>query len=127
MITGIWVETKPKDFEVVQKPNSFQNRIQFYENWIISKLLRGNAYVLKQRDNRGKVVGLYVLCPDLVKVLVSDSGEVFYQLSRDNLADIQEDVIVPASEIIHDRFNCLFPHSLACRRYSPAASPPNKV
>jgi HK97 family phage portal protein len=32
---------------------------------------------------------------------------VFYRLSSDNLADIDE-IIVPAREIIHDRFNCLF-------------------
>jgi HK97 family phage portal protein len=81
---------------------------QFFENWVNSKLSRGNTYVLKQRDGRGVVVALYVLCPDRVKPLVSDDGQVFYQLMVDNLADVTQDVIVPAREIIHDRFNCLF-------------------
>jgi HK97 family phage portal protein len=40
---------------------------------------------------------------------VSDAGDVYYQLSKDNLAGIEEaSIIVPAREIIHDRFNCLF-------------------
>lgn len=106
---GIWLEVSNPAFSpVLRKPNDFQNRIQFFENWVNSKLSRGNTYVLKRRDGRGVVVGLYVLCPDRVRPLVSDDGQVFYQLMVDNLAELKEDVIVPAREIIHDRFNCLF-------------------
>jgi HK97 family phage portal protein len=40
--------------------------------------------------------------------LVTPDGQVFYQLGVDNLAGIEQDAVkVPASEIIHDRFNCL--------------------
>lgn len=106
---AIWSETSNPAFSpVLRKPNGFQNRIQFFENWVNSKLSRGNAYILKQRDGRGIVTGLYVLCPDRVQVLVSDDGDVFYRLSIDNLADVTQDVVVPQREIIHDRFNCLF-------------------
>src|SRR6185436_5527310 len=45
--------------------------------------------------------------PTRVQPLVSDDGAVFYRLSSDNLAGI-DDIVVPAREIIHDRFNCLF-------------------
>lgn len=48
-----------------------------------------------------------MLNPDQVKPLVSDDGQVFYQLSTDTLNQT-ENVVVPASEIIHDRENCLF-------------------
>lgn len=92
---------------ILQKPNSYQTRIQFYENWVLSKLQRGNAYVWKERDVHGEVQALHVLNPDAVRVLVSDTGDVFYQLSADNLAGL-EAVTLPAREIIHDRFNCLF-------------------
>lgn len=105
----IWVDIPFKGFEVLQKPNSYQNRIQFIETWVLSKLIRGNAYVLKERDNRGKVFAMHVLHPDLVLPLVSDKGDVFYQLGSDNLAGINESSLtVPASEIIHDRFNCFY-------------------
>lgn len=105
---GIWVKTK-NPHKVVERPNSYQNRIQFFENWMNSKLIRGNTYILKERDGRGDVVGLHVLHPDLVLALVSDDGQVFYQLGQDNLAGLNPaGVTVPASEIIHDRFNCFF-------------------
>jgi HK97 family phage portal protein len=107
---GVWQETtNPAYSPVLRKPNNYQTRIQFLETWMNSKLLRGNTYVLKRRDGRGVVVALYVLNPDRVQPLVSDDGQVFYRLSQDNLSALTEsDVIVPAREIIHDRFNTLF-------------------
>lgn len=107
---GTWQETSnPAYSPVLRKPNRYQNRIQFFETWVLSKLQRGNAYVLKQRDNRGVVNALYVLDPTLVTVLVSESGDVFYELRGDFLANVPEaNITVPASEIIHDRFNCFF-------------------
>lgn len=106
---GIWSEVTNAAYSpVLRKPNHFQNRIQFMECWILSKLQRGNTYVLKKRDARGVVVKLFVLDPGLVTPLVSDSGDVFYQLNTDQLAGVPESVIVPAREIIHDRFNCFY-------------------
>ena len=107
---GVWSEVETPDPRgmVLRKPNHFQTRNQFFEAWFLSKLARGNTYALKQRDGRGVVTRLFVLDPARVQVLISDSGEVFYRLSSDNLAGIEDDVTVPASEIIHDRWNCLF-------------------
>lgn len=106
---GIWQEVESNAFSpVLRKPNRFQNRIQFMESWVLSKLTRGNTYVLKVRDSRSVVVALYVLDPTRVKPLVADDGSVFHELNTDNMAAIGEQVTVPASEIIHDRFNCLF-------------------
>lgn len=108
---GIWNEVKaPSPFwPVLRRPNHYQNRIQFFENWLLSKLSWGNAYALKARDARGVVVALYVLDPRRVRPLVSDGGEVFYELRKDNLSRQTVDtIIVPQREIIHDRFNCLF-------------------
>lgn len=107
---GIWRKVKKPAFSpVLRKPNHFQNRIQFMECWVLSKLQRGNTYVLKQRDGRGVVVRLYVLDPLLVTPLVADDGAVYYQLDTDSLSGIPEaSIIVPAREIIHDRFNCFF-------------------
>lgn len=109
-VAGIWSEIDGADprAKVLRRPNHFQNRNQFFEYWLLSKLSRGNTYVLKQRDARSVVTGLYVLDPARVQVLVSDSGDVFYRLSSDNLAGLVEDFVVPASEVIHDRWNCLF-------------------
>lgn len=106
---GIWNEVNVASFSpVLRKPNQFQTRIKFIEQWMISKLTKGNTYVLKERDKRGVVVALYILHPDLVKPLVSPSGDVYYQLSRDDLAGVEDEIVVPASEIIHDTMTPLF-------------------
>lgn len=107
---GIWSETSnPAYSPVLRKPNGYQTRIQFWENWVLSKLARGNTYVLKGRDNRNVVTALYVLDPNRVKPMVTPDGAVYYELKADNMAGLEEDtLLVPASEIIHDRFNCLF-------------------
>lgn len=107
---GLWQTTNVPAFSpVLRKPNKFQTRIQFFQSWMESKLTRGNTYVLKQRDARGVVVSLYVLDPDRVQPLVADDGEVFYELRRDNIGNVQQErVLVPASEIIHDRWNTFY-------------------
>lgn len=107
---GIWSETTSPAFSpVLARPNRYQNHIQFKETWITSKLVSGNTYILKVRDERKVVVALYILDPSRVTVLVAPDGSVYYQLGQDNLSGLQESTVtVPASEIIHDRMNCLF-------------------
>lgn len=107
---GIWSETYSENLNsLLRKPNRFQNHIQFKQWWIMSKLLHGNAYVLKARDAKGSVVAMYILDPLRVQTMVAPDGMVFYQLMQDNLAGLDgANLSVPASEIIHDRMNCLF-------------------
>lgn len=97
----------PKELNILKKPNHYQNWQQFLEFWMVCRKLRGNVYAFKVRDPWGDVVRLVLLNPDQTKPLVSDDGQVFYQLGMDTL-NSTESVIVPASEIIHDRENCLF-------------------
>jgi HK97 family phage portal protein len=100
-------ELAPKNspfWRVLRRPNSFQNRIQFIRYWLICKLLFGNAYAMKVRDERGIVVALYLLDPRRVTPLVTPDGGVYYSLSSDQLARIPTGIAAaPASEIIHDR------------------------
>jgi HK97 family phage portal protein len=106
---NLWSEiTNPAFSPVLRQPNDYQTRNQFWECWILSKLSRGNTYVLKVRDNRQVVVALHVLAPTRVQPLVAPDGSVFYRLNSDYLAGLETDIVVPAREIIHDRFNCLF-------------------
>lgn len=108
---GVWSEVvRPSPVApVLRKPNHFQTRNQFWESWMLSKLSRGNTYALKKRDNRNVVTALYVLDPTRAKPMIAPDGAIYYQLSTDNIAGIEESqILVPASEIIHDRFNTLF-------------------
>jgi HK97 family phage portal protein len=107
---GVWLPWESPSFTpVLRKPNRYQNRIQFYEHWMMSKLSYGNTYVLKVRDNRGVVTSMFVLDPQKVTPLVAPNGDVYYELTRDDLSDLPDSqATVPASEIIHDRMNCLY-------------------
>jgi hypothetical protein len=101
---GIWNEvTNPAYSPVLRKPNRFQTRIQWLESWALSKLSRGNTYVLKQRDNRNVVVALYVLDPCRVRPMVAPDGSVYYELRTDNLAGITGDLGRRAGQRDHPR------------------------
>ena len=113
-VKSIWQETTSAAFSpVLRKPNGYQTRIQFLNAWVTSKLLYGNTFVLKERDDRGgpgrgNVIGLHILNPRNVSVLVTTDGDVYYQLNRDDLSGLQTPITVPASEVIHDRAICFF-------------------
>jgi HK97 family phage portal protein len=91
----------------LRKPNHFQTWFQFAQWWLTSKLTHGNTYVLKRRDNRRVVNGLFILDPTRVKLLQAPDGSYFYELSPSNVDSLglpakDKTVVVPASEIIHD-------------------------
>lgn len=106
---GIWKPSEAASLtKLLDKPNGYQTRQQFIESWVISKLSRGNTYILKEY-RAGKVVALHVLHPDRTTPLITETGEVYYQLNSDRLANIHDNQpVVRASDIIHDRFNCLY-------------------
>lgn len=95
-------------WRVLRKPNHYQNWIKFIEHWVLSKLLWGNTYIVKERDSRGVVAALYILDPQRTRPLVTPTGDVYYELAVDNLSGVQERTVVAASEVIHDRMNCLW-------------------
>lgn len=107
---GICTPTESASFTpFLRKPNRYQNRIQFFRSWVESKLIYGNTYILKERDNRGVVVAAYVLDAGRVTPLVAPDSSVYYRLRRDDLSTLNaDDITVPASEIFHDRFNTLY-------------------
>lgn len=103
---GIWTPAYSPSFSpVLKRPNRHQHARKFIEQWMLSKLIHGNTYVLKQRDLRGVVTALYVLDPTRVIPLVTERGDVYYQLKRDDLSGLREETVTaPASEIIHDTY-----------------------
>lgn len=108
---GTWqlaVSTSPY-WKTLRTPNGYQNRIQFVLMWLVSKLMYGNAYALKQRDARGVVNAMMLLDPRRVLPLVTLTGEVYYSIGADDLAQVASTgIVVPASEVIHDRGLTLF-------------------
>lgn len=106
---GIWKENNNgTPARIYRRPNAFQNRMQFFECWLNSKLCHGNTVVLKIRNTRGDITELRILDWNKVTPLVADDGSVFYQINPDNMTGVDASVTVPTREVIHDRFNCLF-------------------
>jgi len=107
-VKGVWQSSDSRVNALLAKPNHYQNSQQFFEAWATSKATSGNTYVWKVRNIFGDIWQLLVLNPERVKPLVDPNGNVFYQVRRDRLFDLADDVVIPASEIIHDRFNCFY-------------------
>jgi HK97 family phage portal protein len=109
---GFWSDTtNPAYSPVLRRPNRYQTPQQYHERVVLSLLLNGNAYALKDRDERGVVKAVHPLEPSRVRVLVAPDGAVYYELDANDLAGIPNDtppLVVPAREIIHMRWNCLF-------------------
>lgn len=103
---GVWTETESAAFSpFLRKPNAYQTINKYVEQYVGSKLLHGNVYVLKARDQRGVVRSGYVLDPTRVTPLVTPDGAVYYELRRDDLSRLpSERIVVPAREIIHDTY-----------------------
>lgn len=105
---GIKTNVKFKGLAVINKPNKYQTRQQFLESWVTSKAASGNAYIYKIRDVYGEIEQLIVLDHTTTVVCVDPDGEVFYRIHEDPLNNSGEQLLVPASEIIHDRQNTLY-------------------
>lgn len=108
---GTWeeVEINSPYLPVLAKPNHYQTRQQFLSQWMVSKLLFGNTYILKERDSRNIVRAMYPLDPRLVEPVVAIDGTIGYRLQRDALSGLVDNaIVVPASEIIHDRMLTLW-------------------
>ncbi|APF87595.1 phage portal protein [Ralstonia solanacearum] len=102
---GVWQEySAPRFTSVLRKPNPYQTRLQFFKNWLSSKLTHGNAYILLSRNSSGAVVQMDVLNPRYVVPLVAPDGSVFYQCTVSPLqVSPMESVVFPARDVIHDR------------------------
>ena len=93
----------------LNNPNWYQTSAQFFEQWLISKLTRGNVYVYMQDTGiPGTVPYLHILNPDTVQPLISDNGQVFYSVGENRLVGDRFGVTIPAEYVMHDRFNCLY-------------------
>lgn len=66
---------------LAKRPNPYQSRFSFREQGQAHLLLRGNSYIYKATNERGRVQALVPLHPDSTQVMVND-GELFFQSYR---------------------------------------------
>jgi HK97 family phage portal protein len=96
------------------RPNDIQTWFEWMEQMEAALLLRANAYAAIVRDRNGVPVKLIPINPDAVQILETQNGEIFYQVSRFGL--YQMDALrgfshaIPAEDMLHVRgisFNML--------------------
>jgi HK97 family phage portal protein len=102
---------------LLRKPNDYQTSVDFFQLLLACRLIRGNAYVLKEYDNRGVPVKMHILHPDRVRVMIHpQSKEVYYAYSPNQndlvpgfgFPEHEGQIMIPSRFIIHDRINCLW-------------------
>jgi HK97 family phage portal protein len=100
---------------LLQRPNNWQSRMEFWEQMMGALLLRGNAYAAVVSDHRGYPSYLVPVNPDQVWLWQAPDGDLFYQVARHGLHEMAVlkplPLMVPASDMIHLRwitFNSLW-------------------
>jgi HK97 family phage portal protein len=102
---NVWIRASHQALDrLIRKPNHFQTWFQFIVSWVCSRLVAGNAYILKLYS-ANVVAELIVLDPTKVTPMIAaDTGAVFYRIAAESLARLDDDVIVAAADLIHDRY-----------------------
>ena len=83
--------------KLLNNPNPFMSRFQFYATLIMDRYLAGNAYFLKVRGPLGEVQELWRLRPDRVRVVPDKSRYIAgYTYTVDNVS-----VTYPVEDVVH--------------------------
>jgi HK97 family phage portal protein len=86
-------------------PNDWQTGFEFREMMQFSLVMRGNAYAVKIRDSRGRVVKLIPVNADWVALWEAPSGELFYRVTPNGLhmrAELAgQPFLIPAEDMLH--------------------------
>jgi len=93
---------------LLQRPNDYQSKFEFFEQMMCSLLLRGNAYAPIIRDGRGRPIGLIPVNPDRVWIYEAPDGSIFYMTARRGPHDIAVlkslPLMIPAEDMLHLRW-----------------------
>jgi HK97 family phage portal protein len=92
-----WIHQHPI-LTLLNNPNPFMERTEFLSTVIMHLSLAGNAYALKIRSGSGKVVEMWLLRPDMVKVVPSKTGFIDrYEFRAGN----NDPISIPVGDIVH--------------------------
>lgn len=96
-VGGAWVK-EDRVLTLLNAPNPFMDRFEFWATIIMHRSLAGNAYALKVRSGSGRVVELWLLRPDRVRI-VPDS--VSYIRRYDYDMGNGQMMPIPVNDVIH--------------------------
>ena len=101
-------------WRLFRKPNAYQTRFDFIQQFMSSLLLTGNAYALFTVDDRNAPDAMHVVDPRRARYIVDEeSGAVFYAISASAFQEQEERrAIVTAAQLLHHRV-FTYGHALA--------------
>ncbi len=92
---------------LLYQPNDWQNWFEFAEMMMLSLTMRGNAYAVKIRDRRARVIKLVPVNADWVALWEAPTGEIFYRVTPNGLHMMAElagqPFLIPAEDVFHVR------------------------
>lgn len=88
---------------ILRQPNGYQSISDFMLNAVRSLYIDGNAYALAERNSRFEVSALHLMNSRNSMPMVSETGEVVYQLGGNIVVDslIGDQLFVPARDVLH--------------------------
>jgi HK97 family phage portal protein len=112
-ITNIFVEGKLRVYSktdnqelpdhqlqnILNAPNEFSTRYEFWRDFLSYGLIAGNKYIEKVRSRAGKVAELWTLRPDRVTIKTLDSGFISHYIYKAG----QRTRDIPTENMIHSK------------------------
>jgi HK97 family phage portal protein len=92
---------------ILKYPNQYQTISDFMLNAVRYLYSNGNTYALALRNSRFEISELHLMNSMACSAYVSSTGEIFYQLSGNQIIDrmIDEPLLVPARDVLHIRLH----------------------
>lgn len=84
---------------VLNKPNAWQTKFEFFETMQACYLLKGNAYAPVIWNGRGQPVGLIPVNPDRVCLWANAESDLYFQVSRGSQFELSQLANLPS--LIH--------------------------
>ena len=84
--------------KLFQRPNRWQTWFEFIGYAVTSLCLRGNAFVVVERDRDANPIELVPISPDRATIMLTDDGELWYRINSRRLG---YGLLVPPDDMIH--------------------------
>lgn len=95
--------------KLTRQPNQYQTWYDFLHYIVQAMYYTGWDYAFAVRNGKGDIERLIPMAPQSCAPYITDTGEVFYRISKDpwnDAVDNRADQYFPARDIWHPRINC---------------------
>jgi len=84
--------------KLFRRPNRWQTFFEFIGYAVTSLCLRGNAFIVIERDKDANPIELVPIAPDRCTIMLTDDGELWYRI---NSRRIGQGLLIPPDDMIH--------------------------